>query len=459
MHLKPKAIAALLFSLLIYPANPAHARVPPPGAQVGGTAAPPQEAPAEYAPLTADELDALVAPIALYPDALVAQVLGAATFPYEVVSATLWMRDNSGLQGEALAKAVDQQSWDPAVKALTQFPSVLDDLSKNLAWTSALGEASATQQQDVMAAVQRMRAKALAAGNLKSGSEIKVEQPAPQTIVIQPANPQVVYVPVYSPTIVYGAPIVVPGYYYRGPSVAVVSFGGGIVVGATIYGGCCGWGWSYWGTNWHSHTVIYNRNIYVGNSYWRGGYYGGGYRPPGHYPGYKPGYPGYRPPTYPGYGRPPATTLPANGGGNTRPAQPGNGGGNRPGNGGPSTLPANPGNRPGTQPGTRPTTPGTQPGTRPTTPGTPPGTRPTTPGTQPGTRPSTPGTQPVTRPSTPATQPSTRPAAQPSQRPAAQPARTDSFSGSAGGRAQSARGNQSMAGKGGGGGGGGGRRK
>ena len=104
MHLKPKAIAALLFSLLIYPANPAHARVPPPGAQVGGTAAPPQEAPAEYAPLTADELDALVAPIALYPDALVAQVLGAATFPYEVVSATLWMRDNSGLQGRGACK-------------------------------------------------------------------------------------------------------------------------------------------------------------------------------------------------------------------------------------------------------------------------------------------------------------------------------------------------------------------
>jgi hypothetical protein len=234
-----------------------------------------------------------VAPIALYPDALVAQVLGASTFPYEVVAATLWMKDNSSLNGEALAKAVDQQSWDPSVKALTQFPSVLDDLSKNLAWTSALGEASATQQADVMSAVQRMRAKALAAGNLKSGPEIKVEQPAPQTIVIQPANPQIVYVPVYSPTVVYGAPIVVPGYYYRGPSVTVISFGGGIVVGAAVYGGCCGWGWSYWGTNWHSHTVIYNRNIYVGNSYWRGGYYGGANRPPG----YHPGYPGYKPGT------------------------------------------------------------------------------------------------------------------------------------------------------------------
>jgi hypothetical protein len=423
MNLKAKPVAAFLLSFLIQPVTLALPPSASAGIQASAQSAAPQSAP-EYAPLTADELDSLVAPIALYPDALVAQVLGASTFPYEVVAATLWMKDNSSLTGEALAKAVDQQSWDPSVKALTQFPSVLDDLSKNLAWTSALGEASATQQADVMAAVQRMRAKALAAGNLKSGPEIKVEQPAPQTIVIQPANPQVVYVPVYSPTVVYGAPIVVPGYYYRGPSVTVVSFGGGIVVGAAVYGGCCGWGWSYWGTNWHSHTVVYNRNIYVGNSYWRGGYYGGSYRPPG----YRPPYPGYRPPTYPGYGRPPATTLPANAGGSTRPAPPGFGGGTRPGAGGPSTLPANPGNRPATQPGTRPAAPGTTPSTRPSAPGAQPGTTPTT-----------------------------RPAAQPSQRPATQPTRPDSFSGSAGGRAQSARGNQSMAAKG--GGGGGGRRK
>ena len=161
------------------------------GAQTSST----QAAPEEYAPLTADELDGLVAPIALYPDALVAQVLGAATFPYEIVDAAFWMKDNSSLTGEALAKAVDQQSWDPAVKALTQFPSVLNNLAKNLAWTSALGEASATQQQDVMDAIQRMRAKAQAAGTLKSGTEIKVIQEAPQTIVIQPANPQIVYVP------------------------------------------------------------------------------------------------------------------------------------------------------------------------------------------------------------------------------------------------------------------------
>jgi Protein of unknown function (DUF3300) len=409
MHRKRILVAALLLAFVLQSTSVVLGQNTASGTQTGGQATPSPGSQPEYALLTADELDSLVAPIALYPDALVAQVLGASTFPYEVVTATLWIKDNSGLTGEALAKAVDQQSWDPAVKALTQFPSVLDDLSKNLAWTSALGEASATQQQDVMAAVQRMRAKALAAGNLKSGPEIKVEQPAPQTIVIQPANPQIVYVPVYSPTVIYGPPVIVPGYYYRGPSVTVISFGGGIVVGASIYGGCCGWGWSYWGTNWHSHTVIYNRNIYVGNSYWRGGYYGGAYRPPGYrpgYPGYKPGYPGYRPPTYPGYGRPPATTLPANAGGNTRPAGPGNNGGARPGAGSASTLP--------------------------------------------GTRPATPGTQPSTRPGT---TPNTQLAPRPSQRPSTQPARPDSFSGSAGGRAQSARGNQSMAARGGGGGG------
>ena len=266
----------------------------------------------EDATLSSDELDGIVAPIALYPDALVAQILGAATFPYEIVDATLWLKDNSQLKGEALAKAVDQQSWDPSVKALTQFPSVLDNLAKNLAWTSALGEASATQQPDVMAAVQRMRAKAQTAGNLKSSPEIKVVQESPQTIVIQPANPQIVYVPVYNPAVIYGVPYAYPGYVYvvPPPSTAAIVFGVGIMVGAMVYGGCCGWGWSYWGTNWHSTTIIYNRNIYVGNSYWRGGYYGGGYRPG--YPGYRPGAPGYRP-GYPGYGRPPATTLPSPG--------------------------------------------------------------------------------------------------------------------------------------------------
>jgi hypothetical protein len=133
-----KAVAALMSFLLILTTFPVDA-----SSQNTSQPSGPQK---EYSPLAPEELDGLVAPIALYPDALVAQVLGAATFPYEVVDAVVWMKHNSSLKGVTLAKAVDQESWDPSVKALTQFPSVLDDLAKNLAWTSALGEASATQK-------------------------------------------------------------------------------------------------------------------------------------------------------------------------------------------------------------------------------------------------------------------------------------------------------------------------
>src|ERR1017187_4400701 len=182
-------------------------------------------------PLTADELQALVAPIALYPDALVAQILGAATFPDQVAAAASWLQQNSNLTGKTLMQAVDTQTWDPSVKALTQFPSVLGNLAQNLSWTSSLGEAYHTQAADVMSAVQLLRAKALAAGNLKSGSQLTVMQQSPQIIVIQPANPQVVYVPVYNPTVVYGYPYVVPGYTVVPATTAVVAFGVGIAVG------------------------------------------------------------------------------------------------------------------------------------------------------------------------------------------------------------------------------------
>ena len=141
-------------------------------------------------------------------------MLAAAANPDQVTYADDWLAQNRNLTGQALAQAVDQQSWDPSVKALTQFPSVLDNLAHNLSWTSSLGQAFANQQADVMAAVQAMRAKAQAAGTLQSNSQITVTQSAPSTIVIQPVNPQVVYVPQYNPTVVYGAPIVVP-YYVR----------------------------------------------------------------------------------------------------------------------------------------------------------------------------------------------------------------------------------------------------
>jgi len=226
------------------------------------------------APLSADELQQLLAPIALYPDSLVAQVLGASTFPDQIESADNWIHQNQSLTGSNLMKAVDAQNWDPSVKALTQFPSVLDTLAKNLSWTSAMGEAYHTQTADVMTAVQVLRTKAKAAGNLKSGSQITVVQESPQVIVIQPANPQVVYVPQYNPTVVYGYPYTTPGYSAAAvATTAVVAFGVGIAVGAMMNNNsCCGWGYSSWNCNWHSTTVVYHGNSYYGNAAWRGGY-------------------------------------------------------------------------------------------------------------------------------------------------------------------------------------------
>lgn len=235
-----------------------------------------QPAPTGYsgqgAPLSSEELQQLVAPIALYPDALVAQILGAATFPDQVAAADGWLQQNKSLTGSALTKAVDGQQWDPSVKALTQFPSVLGNMTKNLSWTSSLGEAYHTQATDVMSAVQILRAKAKAAGNLKSGSQITVVEQAPQVIVIQPTNPQVVYVPQYNPTVVYGAPVATPGYSTAAVvTTAVLAFGVGIAVGAAMNNS---WGYSYWNCNWHGGTVVYHSSGYYGNSAWHGGYYG-----------------------------------------------------------------------------------------------------------------------------------------------------------------------------------------
>jgi len=237
-----------------------------------GAQQPPPTAPSGYSgqgvPLSAAELEQLLAPIALYPDALVAQILGGATFPDQVALAASWLQQNSNLTGKALMQAVDGQPWDPSVKALTQFPTVLGDLAKNLSWTSALGEAYHTQPADVMSAVQVLRAKALAAGNLKSGSQMTVVQQSPQVIVIQPTNPQVVYVPVYNPTVMYGYVYVTPGYVYVPPphSTVVVAYGSGIVV---VSGSS--WGYSYWNCNWHSTTIVYRGGSYYGNPAWHGG--------------------------------------------------------------------------------------------------------------------------------------------------------------------------------------------
>jgi len=237
----------------------------------------------EPAPKTAEELQALVAPIALYPDALVAQILSAATFPDQVALAQNWVQQHQDLKGEKLTKEVDKETWDPAVKALAAFPSVLDNMAKNLAWTSDLGEAYHFQAKDVMEAVQTLRAKAKAAGNLKSSEQIKVVQQAPSTIVIEPANPQIVYVPQYNPTVIYGTPYVVPGYTAGEVAAAgVLSFGAGIAIGAMMSNS---WGWNAWNVNWHGGVVAYGGHPYYGSAAWHGAYGAYGYHGYGAYGG------------------------------------------------------------------------------------------------------------------------------------------------------------------------------
>lgn len=241
-------------------------------------APPAPQAPA-YATQTPEELQRLVAPIALYPDSLVAQILSAATFPEQVVEADRWMQAHPELKGEALGQAVDQQPWDPSVKALTAFPSVLGNMDKNISWTSTLGDAYYNQQQDVMDAVQVMRQKAEQAGTLKSTPQ-QVVTTEGSTIIIQPATPDVVYVPAYDPWLVYGLPIVAwpgwypyPGIWFAGP---YLSFGIGFGIG--FFAGW-GWGWGHWGCNWQGRFVAYDharyfsssRTFYNRNVYYRGG--------------------------------------------------------------------------------------------------------------------------------------------------------------------------------------------
>ena len=231
-----------------------------------------------YVQQTPEQIQRLVAPIALYPDSLVAQILAASTFPEQVVEADRWVQANPDLKGDALAQAVDQQPWDPSVKALTAFPSVLGNMDKNLSWTSSLGDAYYNQQQDVMDAVQVMRQKAEAAGNLKSTPQQNVTV-QDSTVDIAPADPDVVYVPAYDPWLVYGYPIVAwpgwypyPGIWFGGP---YLSFGIGFGIG--WFGGY-GWGWNHWGFDWHNHVVLYNHATYYSHSrtfYNRSNYYHG----------------------------------------------------------------------------------------------------------------------------------------------------------------------------------------
>jgi Protein of unknown function (DUF3300) len=215
---------------------------------------------------TQQELQQLVAPIALYPDSLVAQILAASTYPDQVVEADRWVQGHPELKGDQLAQAVDQQSWDPSVKALTEFPSILANMDKNLSWTSSLGDAYINNEQAVMDAVQVMRQSAQKAGNLNSSSQTNVSEQG-QTIVIEPVNPAIVYVPEYDPWVVYGFPVApwpgwywYPGLYWTSPGVA---FGLGFGVG--FFSGFA-WGWHHWEPDWHHHTIVFNHINYISHS-------------------------------------------------------------------------------------------------------------------------------------------------------------------------------------------------
>jgi hypothetical protein len=280
----------------------------------------------QTAPPAPEQLDQLLAPVALYPDSLLSQITTASTNPQEILDVNTWLQQNSGLTGTELTDAADRQGFDPAFIALVNFPEVLDMMAEHIDDYAAIGQAFSSDQGAVTESIQRLRAQAYASGALRSNAQqqVEVQQPAGQTVyVIQPANPQVVYVPQYDPTIVYVRPAsdaVV--------ATSLISFGVGIGIGALLVDNRpWGWGW-----NWGSRRAYYN------HGYWGGGW-SNPYRPPRPYyrprpivwanrPGYRGNW-GYRPPHY----RPP-----------NRP-------GNRPG-------PSRPGNRPD---GHRPPT--TRPGT------------------------------------------------------------------------------------------------
>ncbi|HEX7794094.1 MAG TPA: DUF3300 domain-containing protein [Vicinamibacterales bacterium] len=225
--------------------------------------------------IPADQLDSLVAPIALYPDPLLAQILAASTYPLELVNLQQWLTQNSSLSGQAFSQAVAAQPWDPSVQAMAAFPDVVKNMATNIQWTTDLGNAFLAQESGVMDAVQRMRARAQNAGALQSTPQQVVDTKMVDNrpiVTIEQADPQVVYIPSYDPTVVYGA---APAYYpypeysYPAWSGAAIGFGTGIALGALWGGG--GWGW-HPGWGWGRGDIDINRNnAFVRNSnFYRG---------------------------------------------------------------------------------------------------------------------------------------------------------------------------------------------
>ena len=260
-------VRALAVALLVAVPQAALAQTPSP--------AQPASAPAQQQLLNNAQLDSLVAPIALYPDALLSEVLMASTYPLEVVEADRWVGSNKSLAGDALKAAVDKQSWDDSVKSLTATPDVLDMMSNQLSWTQQLGDAVLAQQPDVMDAIQRLRTKAQANNKLASNKQQTVttqQQGGQQVITIAPTDPDTVYVPYYDPSVVYGAwpypdypayPYYwpAPGYIAGGVIATGIAFGAGYALGRWVSNGNR-WGGGF---NWGNNNINVNRNVNVNN--------------------------------------------------------------------------------------------------------------------------------------------------------------------------------------------------
>ena len=252
--------------------------------------------------LSPDQLDNLVAPVALYPDPLLGQVLAASTYPLEIVEAQRWLQQNGNLHGQQLIDAARQQNWDPSVQALVAFPDALNLLDRNIQWTTDLGNAFLAQQADVMNAVQRMRERASANGKLVTTPQQVVTtetQNGQSAIQIQPADPQVIYVPVYQPYYVWGPPVwgAYPPLWYPPGFGFGFGFGPGIYIG-TFFPGWVGWGGWGWGFGWFGSGLYVNAAFfghygyhgYGGyGGYWRGGYGYGGHTAWAHDPGHRMG--------------------------------------------------------------------------------------------------------------------------------------------------------------------------
>ena len=261
-----RSFVAILCSLLIAPGDALWATAPLQD----------QAAPATAAKLPPDQLDALVAPIALYPDPLLSQALVASTYPLEIIQLQQWLEKNKGLKDKALTDAAMKQDWDASIQAMAVLPDLVKQLAGNITWTTDLGNAFLAQQSEVMEAVQRMRAKAKDKGTLASNEQQKVETQVIENknvIVIQPSSPEVVYVPSYNPTVVYGPPVYAyPPIYYPPPppvgayvATAAISFGVGMMMGAA-------WGGGGWGCGWGNNDVNINvNNNFVKNSNIQGG--------------------------------------------------------------------------------------------------------------------------------------------------------------------------------------------